>query len=473
MKHYSYFNKYIINPIKRYGYIGDGRVALLTMKRVLGECMLRRTKKMKAKDLKLPPLTSNVTMLELDTYERDFYECIYKSTRSKFDTYVKKGTVLHNYAHIFELLARLRQAVNHPYLVIHGSSADEDIPSRSVGNLADVCGICHDKVTNPAQCAVAACRHTFHKGCMMRLQKAHEAKDTDDPALCPVCFQDLQVALDIRGLESDDADKNSGSKRPLCIVCVARPRDAVLLDCGHMHTCIDCIKKLEKKQCPICRQKIKRWFKCSTSGKVDKGRPSGSDKALKFGRNSILQKIDLTEFAPSTKTKAVISGLIEMRRSNKKSKAIIFSQYVNMLDLIEWSIHKANKGIRALKLTGSMPVNQRRSVLKTFQTDPNVHVILLSLKAGGEGLNLQAADNVFILDPWWNPAVEDQAIQRAHRIGQSKAVNANRFITKDTIEERMLQLQEKKQLVFEGTIDGQVSSLTQLTEEDLRFLFKN
>ena len=142
------------------------------------------------------------------------------------------------------------------------------------------------------------------------------------------------------------------------------------------------------------------------------------------------------------------------------------------MDIIEWTVHKANKGIRALKLTGAMPIRQRRSVLKTFQTDPGVHAILMSLKAGGEGLNLQAADHVFIMDPWWNPAVELQAVQRAHRIGQTKAVKAIRFITDDTIEERMLQLQEKKQLVFEGTIDGSVSSLAKLDEEDLQFLFK-
>jgi len=77
----------------------------------------------------------------------------------------------------------------------------------------------------------------------------------------------------------------------------------------------------------------------------------------------------------------------------------------------------------------------------------------------------------YILDPWWNPAVEDQAIQRCHRIGQTRTVRAIRFVTKGTIEERMLQLQEKKQLVFAGAIDGSAAARSQLTEEDLRFLF--
>ena len=78
-----------------------------------------------------------------------------------------------------------------------------------------------------------------------------------------------------------------------------------------------------------------------------------------------------------------------------------------------------------------------------------------------------------MMDPWWNPAVEMQAIQRAHRIGQTRAVTAIRFITSDTIEERMLQLQEKKALVFDGTVDGSAAALARLTPEDLRFLFQN
>ena len=97
---------------------------------------------------------------------------------------------------------------------------------------------------------------------------------------------------------------------------------------------------------------------------------------------------------------------------------------------------------------------------------------VLPLRAGGEGLNLQQANRIFVLEPWWNPAVENQAIQRAHRIGQTRVVRATRFVTKDSIEERMFELQEKKQLVFEGTVEAKATALAQLTEEDLRFLFK-
>merc|ERR1711937_231295 len=128
-----------------------------------------------------------------------------------------------------------------------------------------------------------------------------------------------------------------------------------------------------------------------------------------------------------------------------------------MIDIVEWRLKDA--GYNVVKLVGSMSVKQRCAVLDKFKTDPDIHIIIMSLKAGGEGLNLQEASHVFVLEPWWNPAVELQAIQRAHRIGQTRPVNAVRFFTKCTIEERMMQLQDKKKLVFEGTIDNNLESL--------------
>jgi len=185
-------------------------------------------------------------------------------------------------------------------------------------------------------------------------------------------------------------------------------------------------------------------------------------------KGNILNKLDLDNFITSSK----IEKLTEMLKALEPGdKAIVFSQYTNMIDLVEWRLKKAR--IKAVKLLGSMPLNMRRCMLDAFKCDKSVNVILMSLKAGGEGLNLQAANHVFVLEPWWNPAVEAQAIQRAHRIGQTKPVRAVRFITKETIEEKMYQLQEKKQLVFDGTVDSKVEALSKLTDDDLQFLFKN
>merc|ERR1719198_1871977 len=142
-----------------------------------------------------------------------------------------------------------------------------------------------------------------------------------------------------------------------------------------------------------------------------------------------------------------------------------------MLELLDFRLKRA--GISCVVFRGGMTMQARDDALKAFNSDPSMRVILISLKAGGEGLNLQIANHVFLLDPWWNPACELQAIQRAHRIGQTKEVRAVRFITKNTIEEKIVALQEKKQLVFDASIDGSTAAIGKLTEQDLRFLFQH
>jgi SNF2 family DNA or RNA helicase len=99
--------------------------------------------------------------------------------------------------------------------------------------------------------------------------------------------------------------------------------------------------------------------------------------------------------------------------------------------------------------------------VELFQQDPSVRVLLVSLKAGGTGLNLTAADDVFILDPWWNPAVESQAIDRAHRIGQTKPVFAWRLVAKGTVEQRVIELQDKKRAIAQSLFDQALGGLSQ------------
>lgn len=119
-----------------------------------------------------------------------------------------------------------------------------------------------------------------------------------------------------------------------------------------------------------------------------------------------------------------------------------------------------------------MTVEQRDKTITAFKEDSTIRVLLISLKAGGVALNLTVASRIFLMDPWWNPAAEMQAIDRTHRIGQYKPIFATRFIIEDSIEERILKLQEKKKLVFDGTVGGDTGSMTKLTVDDMRFLFQ-
>lgn len=131
-------------------------------------------------------------------------------------------------------------------------------------------------------------------------------------------------------------------------------------------------------------------------------------------------------------------------------KALVFSQWTSLLDLVEPELVAA--GIAFTRLDGS--TRDRASVVATFQDDAGPPVLLVSLKAGGTGLNLTAADHVFLLDPWWNPAVEDQAADRAHRIGQDRPVLVHRLVAQDSVEERMLDLQERKRALAKIATEG-------------------
>jgi len=188
-------------------------------------------------------------------------------------------------------------------------------------------------------------------------------------------------------------------------------------------------------------------------------------------KRGILSRLDLRHFQSSTKIEALMEELHLMNEGDPAAKAIVFSQYVAFLDLLEHRLMAA--GIRVVKLNGGMAASAREAVLRLYKEDPAVTVILISLKAGGVALNLTVASHIYLMDPWWNPAAEYQAIDRAHRLGQHKPIRAVRFVVRNTVEERILRLQDKKRLVFEGTVGGDAAALGQLTEEDLHFLFQN
>jgi SNF2 family DNA or RNA helicase len=149
-------------------------------------------------------------------------------------------------------------------------------------------------------------------------------------------------------------------------------------------------------------------------------------------------------------------------------KALIFSSFVKNLDL--YAAYCTKTGIPYTMLTGDIPQQQREAIIKKFQDTPDIHLFFISIKAGGYGLNLTSADYVFILDPWWNPAVEEQAMSRAHRMGQKKKVFVYRFITKDTLEEKIHLLQEKKSQLAENFINNNNPFIASDKEELMKLL---
>jgi superfamily II DNA or RNA helicase len=164
------------------------------------------------------------------------------------------------------------------------------------------------------------------------------------------------------------------------------------------------------------------------------------------------------------KLDALIPELVSLRDNGQK--ALVFSQFRTLLDIARPKLEA--EGIGCVQLDGTTA--DREAVVARFQEDPGCSVLLVSLKAGGVGLNLTAAEYVFLLDPWWNPAAEAQAIDRAHRIGQTRAVFAYRLIARDTVEERIAELQQRKRLLAESVIRGDGAPLRELSIEDLERL---
>ncbi len=173
----------------------------------------------------------------------------------------------------------------------------------------------------------------------------------------------------------------------------------------------------------------------------------------------------LPEPEASSKLEQLVELVIEA--TNAGHKVLVFSQFVQMLAIIRKVFDKLN--IPFSYLDGQ--TKDRVTPIKRFESDPNIRLFLISLKTGGTGLNLTAADTVILYDPWWNPMVENQAIDRTHRIGQTKKVQVFRLITKGTVEEKILALQEAKKDLFETVIEGGQNVLKSMSSEDIRNLF--
>src|SRR6056297_1830147 len=190
---------------------------------------------------------------------------------------------------------------------------------------------------------------------------------------------------------------------------------------------------------------------------------------LRLRQAAILPALVDSEYnnVPSAKLDLLYDRLVELR--DEENKALVFSQFTSVLDEVE--LRLSGSGLQLMRLDGSTPQSERDRQIGKFQGAEGAACFLISLKAGGVGINLTAADYIFLLDPWWNPAVETQAIDRAHRIGRVGRVLAYRLITKGTIEEKIMRLQAKKRSLSERLIQSEGGALRSLSAEDIQSLF--
>lgn len=249
----------------------------------------------------------------------------------------------------------------------------------------------------------------------------------------------------------------------VCCICDETAEEAIRSACKH-DFCRECAKNYlhasDAPDCPTCHIPLS----------IDLEQPDIEQDEQLVKKSSIINRIKMENWTSSSKIEALVHDLHELRSKNMSHKSIIFSQFTTMLQLVEWRLRRA--GITTVMLDGSMTPAQRQASINHFMTNVNVECFLVSLKAGGVALNLTEASKVFIVDPWWNPAAEWQSADRCHRIGQARPCSITRLCIEDSVESRMVLLQEKKANMINSTINADDSAMESLTPEDMQFLFR-
>ncbi|KAH8772695.1 RING-11 protein [Diaporthe sp. PMI_573] len=249
----------------------------------------------------------------------------------------------------------------------------------------------------------------------------------------------------------------------VCCICDEPAEEAIRSRCKH-DFCRSCAKSyLSSQDQPDCPQ-------CHIPLSIDLEQPEIEQDEAFVKKSSIINRIKMEDWTSSSKIELLVHELHKLRSDKATHKSIIFSQFTTMLQLIEWRLRRA--GITTVMLDGSMTPAQRAASIDHFMKNTEVECFLVSLKAGGVALNLTEASRVFIVDPWWNPAAEWQSADRCHRIGQTRPCTITRLCIEDSVESRMVLLQQKKASMIHSTINNDDAAMESLTPEDLQFLFR-
>ncbi|KAJ7122932.1 SNF2 family N-terminal domain-containing protein [Mycena epipterygia] len=247
----------------------------------------------------------------------------------------------------------------------------------------------------------------------------------------------------------------------VCRICNDVAEDAIESKCRHIFD-RECIKQYlntaieQQPDCPVCHLPLT----------IDLDAPALElEQNLPNARQGILGRLNLDTWRSSTKIEALVEELSNLRMQDSTTKSLVFSQFVNFLDLIAYRLQRA--GFKVCRLEGTMSPQARDATIKHFMGNVEVTVFLVSLKAGGVALNLTEASRVYLMDSWWNPAVEYQAMDRIHRLGQHRPVKAVKLVVEDSIESRIVQLQEKKSAMVDATLSSDDSAMGRLTPADL------
>eukprot|EP00850_Spirogloea_muscicola_P018211 SM000164S02273 [mRNA] locus=s164:226762:245483:+ [translate_table: standard] len=449
------FRTLVKEPITR-----NARHGFKRLQAILRSVLLRRTKATMIDGQPIVNLPARIVKLHVTDFsaaEAAFYAALESESRQQFQSYAAAGTLASNYVNILHMLLRLRQACDHP-LLVRGAGAGmaagrtagatsaiaAGLPAalrrRLLALLTSFTSMCPDA---PEEAAVSTCGHVYCRQCISDQLAVADAV----PYLCATCRRPLAAAelfseAALRLAEDGKTTTANGSHGAAAMEAktewpTSSKLEAVLAVLG----------SLPNVRMEVEGGRIKRVL---GTGAAPGGDPCGSP-----ARASVM------------KLEAADVDVVD-----STEKAIVFSQWTSMLNLLEAPLQAA--GLQFRRLDGTMNVNARERAIAEFSTRPEVTVMIMSLKAASLGLNMVAACHVLLLDVWWNPATEEQAIDRAHRIGQLRPVRVLRFTVRNTIEDRILELQEKKRRLTASAFgeEGGGAQRARLTMDDLHFLFR-
>ncbi|KIJ33059.1 hypothetical protein M422DRAFT_265089 [Sphaerobolus stellatus SS14] len=463
-------------------------------------CLLRRAKHYTLEGkpiLQLPPKTVEVIELEFSQEEREIYSKIEARQQQKMSKYLKAGTVMKkyvfhlngirletdfrfSYAAILVMLLRLRQACNHPKLITAEAWEDgERVVTDDEDGVPRVDTSPEGERKRAEQLLgaqwVQDAKTKFLERAQSRIKEDAEEEDTD----CPICFDTFVNNCRItscKHLFCGDCLNDLFKNPPTGL----REEDA------------DYNKTMQtgRRSCPVCRGDIypNKVFKTSAFEPSDEelniARPSpvandsydpkGKGKAVMKHEpdvEEILEDMNIDEdLVPSAKMARMAELIKQWRTECPDDKIICYSQWTSMISLIEKALKKDN--IDSVRFDGKMTRIARDEAVTQFKKHNGPPIMLISLKCGGVGLNLVEANRVLSLDLAWNAATENQAFDRVHRMGQQKDVHVKRLIIRNTVEERILNLQLKKQSLADAALgEGTGQKLKKLTVAELKALF--
>ena len=422
--------------------------ALNVVQTVLEPLVLRRTKDMKTPDgealVPLPPRNITIEEIELSKTEREVYDLIFTRAKRAFNESLAAGTLMKSYTTILAQITRLRQSCCHPVLVRNkeivadeedaAAVAAESDPFADSMDLQDLLDRFSKDTESAAKENADAERDettTFTTHALRQIQ-------TDSSGECPICTEEPMITPAV-----------TACWHSACKKCL---EDYIThqTDKGEVPRCFSCREDINPRD---VFEVVKHNPLSSPSPPLEEDDIYSSFEPTKRTPRISLRRI--RPYSPTAATSAKIAALLNHLSSlPRNTKSVVFSQFTSFLELIGTQLSR--HGFKYLQFDGSMSQKTRSHVLRAFCAE-NAHdpkaprVLLLSLKAGGVGLNLTAASRCYMMDPWWSFAVEAQAIDRVHRMGQSQTVEVIRFVTKESIEGRMLKVQDRKMAVA-GTL---------------------